>query len=168
MARKVTTSARSKTPSLAKRQGRSIVATGKPASKEPSKAGKRPGAPKLSAAPTRAPVVSKDELRAQVAQLEGSNATLRTKSREAGRAARAAAARIVELEAEVARLERVVAKGAPATAALTPKPERATRKARQRDPGDAVPPGVAVEEPALLDEEAQAALEQLEKLHEGE
>ena len=65
----------------------------------------------------------------------------------------------------------VVAEGAPAPAAPEPKPERAPRKARQRrerDPGDAVPPGVAVEEPAPLDEEAQAALEKLEELHEGE
>jgi hypothetical protein len=34
---------------------------------------------------------------------------------------------------------------------------------REIDPGDAVPPGVAVEEPAALDLEAETALENLEE-----
>jgi hypothetical protein len=52
-----------------------------------------------------APAVSKDELRAQVEKLELLVATLRAKSRETNRAAKAATARIAELEDQVAKLE---------------------------------------------------------------
>ena len=71
----------------------------------PAAAGPRSGvkAIKPAAMPKRAPVaaapkVSKDELRAQVEKLELSVAALRTKNREANRAAKTAAARIAELE----------------------------------------------------------------------
>jgi hypothetical protein len=47
------------------------------------------------------------------------------------------------------------------------KPLRAKRQSREIDPGDAVPPGgvtgVAVQEPAPLDEQAETALENLEE-----
>jgi hypothetical protein len=65
---------------------------------------------KAAAAPKRAPTaaapalkLSKDELRVQLEKLERANATLRTKSREANRTAKAATTRIAELEEIVAR-----------------------------------------------------------------
>ena len=63
-------------------------------------------APAKKPAPTKAPVVSKDELRAQLEKAQTTITTLRTKSREASRAAKEAAARIAELEAKVAKLEK--------------------------------------------------------------
>lgn len=140
-------------------------------------------APKRTAAVavSRPSVVTKDELRAQVEKLERANATLRAKSREAGRAAKLAAARIEELEAQVTKLERsAIPKEAPArtkaarSKAVTPdpKPARSTRGRKpsgNQDPGDAVPPGVAVDEPEPMDAEAETALENLEEhLSEGE
>ena len=126
--------------------------------------------PKRTAAVPRPPVVTKDELRAQVEKLERANATLRTKNREAARAFKAATARIETLEAQVAKLERAaIPKEVPArTNATTPKPKpaRATRGRRpsgHRDPGDAVPPGVAVQEPEPMDMEAKTAFENLEE-----
>ena len=49
-------------------------------------------------------------------KLERANATLRAKSRETNRAAKSSAARIAELEGEVARLEKKVASQAAAAA----------------------------------------------------
>ncbi len=125
---------------------------------------------KPAAAPKRAPVaaapkVSKDELRAQVEKLELSVASLRTKNREANRAAKTAAARIAELEDQVARLEKAAAsQAAPAKrGSRSASPGRGARRSKVIDPGDAVPPGVAVEDPAPLDQEAETALENLEE-----
>jgi len=89
----------------------------------------------------------------------------RTKSREAGRAAKTAAARIAELEDQVARLEKqAAAPSAPAKDGSKPTaPARGKRQRRDIDPGDAMPPGVAVQEPAPLDEAAETALENLEE-----
>ena len=131
------------------------------------------------AAASPAPKVSKNELRAQVEKLERTVATLRTRSREAVRAAKQAAARIEELEAQLAAKEQAAkpAATAPQAAIRTPKagskavPQAAPRKARsrrgqtlsgERDPGDAVPPGVAVAEPEPMDEEAETAFENLQ------
>ena len=117
---------------------------------------------KASAAPA-APKVSKDELRAHVEKLEHLVATLRAKSRETNKAAKAATARIAELEAQVAQLEKKAAAAPPPVrAAKPPRPARARHESREIDPGDAVPPGVAVQEPQPLDEEAETALENLE------
>lgn len=107
--------------------------------------------------------VSKDELRAQVEKLKQVVATLRTKGREANKAAKADRARITELETQVARLKQ---KTSPSTArqpqqARAKTPARGKRKGREIDPGDAVPPGVAVQDPEPLDEEAETALENL-------
>jgi hypothetical protein len=119
---------------------------------------------RAATAPTAAPKLSKDELRAQLEKLERANATLRSKSREANRAAKTAAARIAELEQEVARLEKRIA----APAAKTGRGQRASspqgRRGQHRniDPGDAVPSGGAAEEPAPLDREAESARENLE------
>ena len=98
-------------------------------------------------------------------KLEASNATLRAKSRDMNRAMKAATSRVAELETEVARLQEA-AEAAQATPEPTPAPKMARRPRGSRkapiDPGDAVPPGVAVEEPGSLDEEAQAARDALE------
>ena len=126
---------------------------------------------------------SKEELRAQVEKLERTVATLRARSREAVCAAKQAAARIEELEAQLAaRTERTpepaaaapraVKRGPKRTAAAAPNAPKVARSVRarrlsaERDPGDGVPPGVAVQEPEPMDEEATAAFESLEaKLH---
>ncbi len=118
------------------------------------------------AAPAPAPKLSKDELRAQVEKLEQANAALRMKSQDTNKATKAAAKRIAELEAQVAQLEKAAA-ARPAPANPSPKPKAAAatpgkRRARAIDPGDAVLPGVAVKDPAPMDEEAEAALETLE------
>ncbi|MCW3477721.1 hypothetical protein [Limobrevibacterium gyesilva] len=123
-------------------------------------------APKrASVAPAPAPKVSKDELRARVEKLESANATLRTKNREAGRTGKTAAARITELEEQVGRLEKQLAAQATASGggrpASSPKGRRGARR-REIDPGDSVPPGVAVGEPAPPDLEAETARENLE------
>lgn len=126
-----------------------------------AKAAKAPrvaAAKRAPAAPAPAPKVSKDELRARLDKLERANATLRASSREANRAAKTAAARIAELEDQVARLEKQVARQTAAAKGAG----RTTRRDRGVDPGDAVPPGVAVEEPAPLDAEAETPLENLE------
>ena len=111
------------------------------------------------------PKLSKDELRAQVEKLERTNANLRAKNREASREAKTMAARIAELEEHVARLEKqLVAQTAAAggdRSALASKGRRARH--REIDPGDSMPPGVAVEEPAPLDLEAETALANLEE-----
>ncbi len=150
--------------------------------KPPETGRRRPGRPASASAklavkgrtpsPTlsRAPKLSKDELRAQVEKLERANATLRAKSRETNRVAKSSAARVAELEGEVARLERKVASQA-AAAPRGPKPRTSTRGKRRSsdiDPGDAVPPGVAVQEPAPLDAEAEIARENLEEKLGGE
>ena len=60
-------------------------------------------------------------------------------------------ARIAALEARVARLEQQAASQARA------------RRGREIDPGDAVPPGVAVLEVEPMDAPAQAALDAIQK-----
>jgi hypothetical protein len=78
------------------------------------------GAPVKKPAAVKAPLVSKDELRAQLEKAQNTIATLRTKSREAVRAAKAAAVQIVELETKVAELEKKVgAQAKPAKPAAT-------------------------------------------------
>jgi hypothetical protein len=118
--------------------------------------------PRIAPSP---PKLSKDELRAQVEKLGRTNANLRAKNREASREAKTSAARIAELEEQVVRLEKqLVTQAAGAgddQAALEPKGHQARH--REVDPGDSVPPGVAVEEPAPLDLEAETALASLEE-----
>src|SRR3954451_11149480 len=92
-----------------------------------------------------APKLSKDELRARVEALEGVNAALRVKSREANRAAKTAAARIAELEDQVAQLEKRLASAQRKSAPPAASPRK--RRRREVDPGDAVPEGVAVQAP---------------------
>jgi hypothetical protein len=122
-------------------------------------AAKMSAKPKQAAAPPAAPKLSKDELRTRVETLERANSTLRAKDRDANRAAKIAAARIAELEDQVAQLEKRVAAAQPKAKRAAPAPRK--RRSREIDPGDAVPEGVAVQEPAPLDEEAGTALENL-------
>ncbi len=168
MARTAKTTKTIPKPAATRRKpGRPAAATQKP----PAKAVKAAAAPKrMPVAVPPAPKVSKDELRAQVEKLEGIAATLRAKSREANRAAKVAAARIAELEEQVAQFEtQSAAQAAPAKRAPKPSPVgRSKRGSKSIDPGDAVPPGVAVEEPAGLNQEAEIARENLEEHLGGE
>jgi len=108
--------------------------------------------------------VSKDALRAQLEKTEQQVATLRKKNRELSRAAREAAARIAELEEELADLQKQAARQAGrASASDAPRPRRQRRSRAERDPGDAVPEGVAAAEPLPMDREAEQALENLER-----
>jgi hypothetical protein len=126
----------------------------------------------MASAPVPAPKLSKDELRAEVIKLEAANAKLRAKSRETNKVAKLAAKHIVELEERVARLEKEAETDRASSSALVEAkpaaPARKTRQPRTIDPGDAVPPGVAVLDPAPMDEEAEAALENLEHNLHGE
>src|SRR4051812_48950413 len=89
----------------------------------PSKAKAKVAAAKKPAAAARPSVtaaraLSKDALQAQVEKLERANAALRTKNREANRAAKLSAARMAELEGEVARLQTQLAARSAQPAAL--------------------------------------------------
>lgn len=106
-----------------------------------------------------APKLSKDELRAQVEKLEKTVASLRLKNRELKRVSGAEAGRVEELERMVAKLERKLA--LQETPAAETKPRRnytRRRKSGDIDPGDAVPPGVAVDEPEPLTDEDKKVL----------
>ena len=116
---------------------------------------KRPAA----ARPPAPPPVSKGELRLQVEKLERMVATMRAKSREAAKGAKLATARIAELEATVAAFEQAPAPPKAAAKMAAKPPARGRR--RGVDPGDAVPPGVAVQDPEPMDAEAEAAFENL-------
>ena len=170
MARTAKTTTRSTKAPVAKRKpGRppGSKTLSKAAAKPAPKTGRQTATPKPVAAAV--PKLSKEGLRDQVEKLERNVATLRARNRDATRAAKTSAARIEELEAQVAQLETAAA-AKPAPAVQEPKPARAARTAqrgRTVDPGDAVPPGVAVMEPAPLDEEAETALGNLEA-HLGE
>ena len=121
----------------------------------------------LPAAAPRVPPPTKGELRAHIEKIEAANAALKAKGREANRAAKLAARRIAELEEQLDQLQAKATK----TAASAPSSKDADAKRQQRptgrkkafDPGDAVPPGVAVQEAEPLDAEAAAAREALEK-----
>ena len=140
--------------------------TGTPALATKAKAAPAPSAPKSAtrgklsaatgpaAATPRVPPPSKGELRAQIEKLEAANAMLKAKSREANRAAKAATQRIAELEADLARLQEEAAR--PPVVGKPAKPRKAAPRPAV-DPGDAVPPGVAVATPEPMDEEAVAA-----------
>ena len=173
-----------KTPAGGARRGRPPGSTSAKAAaaKKPAK-GRRPAVappaaprPKPAAA-APAPKVSKDELRALVEKLERTVATLRARSRDSVRAAKQATARIEELEAQLAARPAATAAqpakpakraSKPAAKAEVPAAPRKTKARRgqamsyERDPGDAVPPGVAVAEPEPMDKEATKAFENLQ------
>ena len=100
-------------------------------------------------------------------KLEAANAELKAKTRQASRAATLAQRRITELEGQVERLE---AEAAMVVEPAVPEPEvKVSRRGRPPgrkkavDPGDAVPPGVAVEDAVPMDAEAGAARNALEE-----
>ena len=109
---------RAKTTKIAKPVVRGRKASHPAAStKRPAKkAGRSTKGASSSASPKRtapiapsAPKLSKEELRTQVAKLGRSNANLRVKNREASREANTTAARIAELEQQMAGLEKQLA-----------------------------------------------------------
>lgn len=144
-----------------------------------------------SAAKPAAAVQSKQDLRDRIDKLERANINLRAKNREMTEAAREAAERIDTLEEEVAKLRAAAtATASPAKAATpaksaaakpaapkpaaarpdpvaapatAPKRRRPLTAASDRDPGDAVPPGVAALDPEPMGQEAAAAKQSLEE-----
>ena len=173
MAQRTKTASTTKTPAGGARRGRppGSTSTKAAAPAKPVK-GRRPAVAQLAAAP--ALKVSKDELRAQVEKLERTVATLRARSREAVKAAKQAAARIEELETQLAakpaaaaaqpvrRATRAAANSVAQTAPTKIRGRRGQALSDERDQGDAVPPGVAVAEPEPMDEEASTAFENLQ------
>jgi hypothetical protein len=138
-----------KPASKAVRPGRRVAAAKPTKSKVVAAAKKR--------AAVRAPVVSKDELRAQLEKAQTTITTLRAKSREATRAAKDAAALIASLEAKVAHLEKTSsAKETPKGAA--PSAEKPV-KPRGRRAAVKVAPDAPIEpaEPVLADSETPEA-----------
>jgi hypothetical protein len=105
-------------------------------------------APAKKSVPARAPVISKDELRAQLEKAQATIASLRTKSREATRAAKASAARVAELEAKVAQLEKKSSvhdkPTSPAPASDKSAKPRGRRAAVKAEPGAAIEPAEPV------------------------
>lgn len=89
----------------ATKPGKKAVKPGRRVAAKPIKAVKA-AAPAKKPATVKATVISKDELRVQLEKAQTTIASLRTKSREATRAAKASAAQIAELEAKVAQLEK--------------------------------------------------------------
>lgn len=151
------------------RAARPSVTAPAPARAKP--AGKLPSSPRPATVTAGVPKPSKDELRAQVEALERTVATLKAKAKVMRAAARQADARTTELEAEVTRLEGALVKASRAAPAKAPRTAAAHPRKQppgERDPGDGVPPGVAVKESEPLDAEAEAALASLEENLSGE
>lgn len=115
----------------------------------------------LAPASTATPNVSKADLQALVDRLSRSNTNLRARNRASKEAARTAEARIFELEEQLVRLEKELAVAAA-------QPARRRPRRREIDPGDAVPPGVAVEKPTAPDLEAETIRENLDRHLTGE
>ena len=117
------------------------------AQKIPAKVAKPPATAKRGSVVTPAPPkLSKNELRAQVERLEDANATLRAKRKEANLTAKASAARIAELEAQVGELEKKVTSST-APAKGDRKPAKSPRLSR----------------PTPLDEAVETTVEKLEE-----
>ena len=157
-------------PSPKTKAARSVAAQA--ASKVTAGRGKPTPVAVPAAAPTRVPPPSKGELRAQIDKLETANAALKAKSREANRTAKATARRVAELEEQLAQLQAEAARrtAPPAPPIAEAKIARRGRPPGRRkgiDPGDAVPPGVAVQDSEPLDEEAVATRDALEESSSG-
>lgn len=113
-----------------------------------------------------APRIRRAAMREQLEKLEQDNAMLVAQSEEMSEAAKAAAARIAELEDQVAQLERQLAAqraDAGENRAASPAKGRRRTHYHEIDPGDSVPPGVAVEEPVAPDPEVENARVNLER-----
>jgi hypothetical protein len=168
MARGVKPSKTAKSAGRGRKPGRKTAASAKTGAGVKSPTFTKVAAPfkRASAASARAPTVSKDELRARVAKLERANATLRAKSRDAARAAKAAAARIAELDDQVARLGKQIGAQETATESSQPAaPPKSGRRAKRSKigPGDTGSPGTTIDEPAPLLWEAETARDNLEE-----
>lgn len=142
----------------ARKPGRPAATPAKPPAKRPTAPAAAKPAPTAMTSPA-APKLSKDDLRARVETLERANAAVRAKNRDANRAARTAATRIAELEDQVTQLEKHLASARRKAAPSAASPRK--RRSREIDPGDAVPEGVAVQEPAPPDVETETVLENL-------
>jgi hypothetical protein len=122
-----------------RRRGRPPGSGTKTGPKGPATRGaKKTTAPKRASA-VAAPVAkfSKDELRAQVEKLKRANIKLREKNKEAGRSAHpAAAARIAELEDQVAQLKKGTAPTTPAKRGRKPSATPAKRGRRAATNGN--------------------------------
>ncbi len=173
--------ARTTTPRPSRPTARPKPKTGKRTAQGGARAASSKPAAKSGAAST-APAMTKDALRARVEKLERANATLRSKNRELTRASQEAQDRLATVEGTLRRLER---RTAAATARAKPEklPEQSKEQAKEtaparkprrrspraepvaeRDPGDAVPPGVAVETPEPLNESDEQVKERLEDI----
>jgi hypothetical protein len=158
----------------APKQASSKANKNKPPSRQAAKPAPKPAPPRSTpskSTPSAIAKPNKEELRIQAEKLERANVLLRKKNKELRRSASDANERVAELETMVARFEQRIAKEAKETAKeaspAAPKVSRAPRKRRDaaaRDPGDAVPPGVAVEQPEPLSEADQAVLDHLNEV----
>ena len=124
---------------------------------------RKPGRVAKHTAAAAPPKVSKDALRAQVAKLERTNANLRTKNKALMQAAKEAAERIAQLEAEISRDEKRAGKETPPVRAGRTPGRRAAgaRERSDRNPGDVVPPDIAIQDPEPLGEEDEKVVEHL-------
>jgi hypothetical protein len=127
------------TTSTGRKRGRPPGSATKSGTKGPaSRVVKKAAAPKrASAASPPVAKFSKDELRAQVEKLKRANVKLREKNKEAGRSAHpAAAARIAELEEQVAQLKKGTAPTTPAKRGRKPSATPAKRGRRAASDGN--------------------------------
>lgn len=162
MARLVRITKNTRRTAIARKPGRPSAAAAKAAAKVKPPA---VGPSRASSTMGSGPKISKDELRAQLEKLERANASLRAKSREANRQAKADTARIAELEGQVARLEKHAASR---SESAKQEPESAAAvgmnpQSRAVDPGDHVSPGVVLEDAVTPGDEAKTAREKLDE-----
>ncbi len=112
-----------------KKNTKATKASRKPAAAKPRKVAKAT-APAKKPAPVKAPAGSKNELRVQLEKAQTTIATLRTKAREATRAAKSSAAQISELEAKVEQLEKKSSAQEKRTAQSSPNVKPAKQRGR--------------------------------------
>ena len=107
---------------------------------------------------------AQEALKAQIETLEKTVIAIRTKSRATEKQLQLAEARIADLEDGIQTVATDLA-GVVALLQSTAVAEAdaAMPEEKEIDPGDAVPPGVAVQEPAVADAEAEEARENLEE-----
>jgi chromosome segregation ATPase len=108
-------------------------------------------APAKKPAAVKAPVLSKDELRTQLEKALNTITGLRTKSREAVRAAKASAAQIGELEAKLAQLEKKLAAQAKPAKSAPAEAKPVKQRARKEAVKAAVAVPVEVEDEATVE-----------------
>lgn len=120
-------------------------------------------APAKQPAVVKTPALSKEELRTQLDKAEKTIATLRSKSRAANRELKAAAARIEELEAQVAKLDKKLAAQpkvtTPAATAKKPGALQKPRKPRDVTPAPAELPDTSAGAPVSAPAETETSFE---------